>query len=233
MASPQFVAVSGTVVTSAGNGPKSVDKPTGTAEDDLLLLFWFKHYTGGGSSTLSVPSGFTLYDSVAQTSSEHGWSIYSKIAGASEPSTYTVEQTTNSAGNDRVWIATFRDVDTADPFDAAGSKTAGGSPVTTHTMAEVTAGTANATLIALAQERLGNARNFTAPSGMTDVKVTGGVGNDHTVAYLELSASGSTGTKSFASDYNTYSNTFGFTIKAAGGGGGSGAGAAAHYFSQQ
>lgn len=65
------------------SSPCTVNKPTGTAEGDMLLLH--VHLTDDVAP--GVPSGFNLVDLV---SGANGCYVYAKLAGDSEPSTYDI-----------------------------------------------------------------------------------------------------------------------------------------------
>lgn len=83
-------------IGSSGAGDLTVNKPTGTAENDLVVLM----ITQGAGSDVSMtwPSGFTQFANNPFTTGENitmkaAW----KYAGASEPSTYTVGGVTDYA----------------------------------------------------------------------------------------------------------------------------------------
>jgi hypothetical protein len=101
-----------------------VNKPTNTQEDDFMIAILVSTLTSDadGSTMSSAPSGWTLEHDYTQNifgySGQHVY-IYWKVAGASEPSSYTWTWT-DSCG----WaaqIATFRGVDTGSPIHAEGS----------------------------------------------------------------------------------------------------------------
>lgn len=71
---------------TSGNGssPRSVPQPAGVASGDLLLL----HVSSNSNvAPTSVPSGFTLVDSIGTAPTIY---VYAKTAGGSEPATYDV-----------------------------------------------------------------------------------------------------------------------------------------------
>lgn len=79
-----------TATVAAGNSPRTVTKPTGTAENDLLLL----HVAMSLDGTPTVPSGFTLIHASAEVTGTYNIRIYGKTAGASEQADYTVTEST-------------------------------------------------------------------------------------------------------------------------------------------
>jgi len=68
------------------NGDLTLYKPAGTVENDQLLIV-VRH---GGSSAPDPPSGWTIAESA--TVSGNSWAVFTKTAGASEPSSYTVQK---------------------------------------------------------------------------------------------------------------------------------------------
>jgi hypothetical protein len=80
-------------------------KPGGTAQGDIMVAVFTAPYTG--SLTYTAPSGWTLASSHNGGGSVSLWSgLYYKIAGGSEPSSYT--WTCSAAGSLNVGTATFR-----------------------------------------------------------------------------------------------------------------------------
>jgi len=99
-----------------------INKPTGTAQDDFMIALLVSTIASDtdGSTMSSAPSGWTNeYDYIqSATSGQHVY-IYWKVAGASEPSSYTWTWT-SSCG----WVAqitTFRGVDTTSPIHVEGT----------------------------------------------------------------------------------------------------------------
>ncbi len=108
---------SATTETSA-----QVNKPTGTAQDDFMIALLVSTIASDtdGSTMSSAPSGWTNEHDYIQsaTSGQHVY-IYWKVAGASEPSSYTWTWT-SSCG----WVAqitTFRGVNTTSPIHVEGT----------------------------------------------------------------------------------------------------------------
>lgn len=93
------------------------DEPTGTAERDVMLAFvaWDQK-----QRTLTPPAGWTL----SEVNGDGGtldprFAVYYKVAGASEPSTYTFSW--NLSCDAQVAILTYRFVDTVTPINIDGS----------------------------------------------------------------------------------------------------------------
>lgn len=165
-----------------------VDLPSGTTSGDLLVAFIA--YAGYYNPPSSVPSGWTqltwgaYYPTVTVR-------VYYKIAGGSEPSDYTWIWGSNSwyhSGS----IHRITGAATSSPlYVYSGTSGFDETPVAPSVNA-----TASDTLL-LAFAAFTASSTFTPPSGMTEVSDFGGTGMSHTVASLNLSATGSTGSKSF------------------------------------
>ncbi len=114
-----------------------IDKPTGTVSGDLMLAHIALNYSS--SSISAVPSGWTLTDS---DSSNFGGFVYQKIAGGSEPSTYTwsvsVLGSTSAVGAISSWTNPHQTtpVDVKSERANASSTTATGDTITPTTAPE-------------------------------------------------------------------------------------------------
>jgi hypothetical protein len=86
-ANPVILARGQTVTASAASNSRDIDKPAGVAEGDLLLL-----YVGVSNTTATVtpPAGFEPVEGGAITDSGLPIRTFWKVAGPSEPATYTV-----------------------------------------------------------------------------------------------------------------------------------------------
>ena len=216
MASPTYAAIGAITAFSGNDGPVSVAKPSGVVSGTLLLLIWIRGVNA--TSTCVPPSGFTLIEEQG-TSAGHGYAIYYKVAGGSEPSSYTVEQTANFSTADRAFMITYDGADETTPIDAEGTKNQDDG-TTSPDVLSVTAATADTTLVALCLEWSGADRTLSAPSGMTN-RSTRTASPSWAVADVAVSSSGATGNKEFSAGTNANYYTFGFLLKGAGGGGGS------------
>lgn len=110
-------------VTSAVDGDVDgtlvVSKPTGVAQNDLMFSF-----VQANSGTLGAPSGWTQ-EYYFTGGGGVQFVCYSKLAGSSEPTSYTWTKDANS--NNTIWgvaVVAFRGIDTSNPFVI--SSTSGG-----------------------------------------------------------------------------------------------------------
>src|SRR5689334_20429598 len=87
------IQIRGVTTTASGASPRTVNKPTGVAAGDLLLL---QVGLTANIAPTAVPSGFTLVTGAAITGVTDNLRIYAKVADGSEPSTYDV---TFASGN--------------------------------------------------------------------------------------------------------------------------------------
>jgi len=130
-----------------------VDTPAGTQQNDLM--FMVLGFTGGGSPT--TPAGWTQHSSNG-AGGEAQYS-YRRIAGASEPATYTVNF--SAATTIAAWEGSYIGVDTTTPSDVQSGTSTNG---TTHTTNGITTTVSN-DLIVVSYAIIANAA-FTTPSGM-------------------------------------------------------------------
>lgn len=114
---PEFVASASTQNGSSGT-TLTINKPTGTVEGDLMVAVC----AGGfmGSNNYTFPSGWT---EAADLGSANGLSVAYKVAGASEPTNYTINATNNNthAGS----ILTYRYA----AYDTIGTFATGANPL--------------------------------------------------------------------------------------------------------
>lgn len=80
---PSFINGQNSYETGSEN---TVSKPTNTTQNDLLVLFLA--LDNKGSNQFTAPTGFT--ERVSSTTTSYIYKVYTKVAGSSEPSTYTV-----------------------------------------------------------------------------------------------------------------------------------------------
>lgn len=143
-------------------GSLTISKPTGTTSGDLLIAV-----IGGTKS--STPSGWTQLSDVDSGGSSTGHVyVYYKIAGGSEPSSYTFNQSGSSSFYTPGAILCYRGIDGTTPIDTSHSSSSGMSGGgTDYTTATVTAsGTQWALSYALAyQSGSTTVRTFTEGSG--------------------------------------------------------------------
>ena len=82
MAAPTFVASASNAQATAGTGPLTTTKPTGTANGDLVLIY-VAMASGTGATPTTPSGGFTV---LAIQGASY---LYGKIA-SSEPASYDV-----------------------------------------------------------------------------------------------------------------------------------------------
>jgi hypothetical protein len=118
MAKPVFRAITGPAVQSAST-TWTIAKPTGVVSGDVMLATF--SYEGPSSSVTggTVPSGWTIATTPAAIGWPHAGVIYYKVAGGSEPSSYTWTLTTAESGVSR--IVAYSSVDTTTPIHAASA----------------------------------------------------------------------------------------------------------------
>ncbi len=134
------VAISAPSPASNNVSAVTVPLPVGTAGNDLLLAVIA--YRGGDTSGIAASAGWTQVTSTVD-GALLGITVYSRIATASEPATYTW---TLSPGNRAAGaIITFRGVDTTNPIAAYGTSINGAS--TSLTAPSITPGVANSMLV--------------------------------------------------------------------------------------
>jgi RHS repeat-associated protein len=131
----------GTATTGAlAASSVAVPKPVGTQTGDLLLaqIAWT---AAAGIPSLTAPTGWTLVNNTANTSSTE--SIYWHVAGASEPATYnfTFSAPTEATGA----IVGYTGADPNTPIDASAAAT--DTNTTSHVAPAVTTTGANETLL--------------------------------------------------------------------------------------
>src|ERR1044072_2712231 len=97
------------------DGTFVVSKPTGTAQGDVMFTF-VNTFNGAQPS---VPSGWTLAKNQNNATPSLGTYVYWKVAGASEPSTYSwgLDPGLDLAAN--IAVHTYRGVDTTNPVGTA------------------------------------------------------------------------------------------------------------------
>lgn len=134
-----------TVATAEGGGPSLINKPTGTVEGDLLVGFFIDDATG---QTLNLPAGWTAIGTQFNDGIMHGILGY-KIAGASEPSTYTWSIT----GSTTYPMAHIIRVDTFDASTPIGNTTFSTGNSNTRTIPAVDTTNSNSKILAFSAAR--------------------------------------------------------------------------------
>lgn len=167
------------------------NKPTGVVSGDVMLA-WIYVDTNGTIS--AAPSGWTQLDSQASatTGQTYNMYVYYKVAGASEPTSYS--WTASSPQYCEIALVAFSGVDTTTPIDAHGIRDAGSTAsLVTPT---ITTSAANDCLVALLVCWNGNGgasaqNSYTLP--------TNGAfsGNDEWLEYKLNASTGSNGNQTF------------------------------------
>jgi hypothetical protein len=171
-------------------GTTSINKPAGTVEGDLLIAM----FGDFASSTFTPPAGWTALGSVYSAGGTNAQVFY-KIAGASEPSSYTW----TIPGADYPFAAMLRydSVDTSTPTAAIAGAAASG---TSKTIPGVTTANDNSRIIAFAASCYPTG----APSGMTQRASWLNFGGLMHGAYdEEIASAGATGTRTLPAADNT------------------------------
>ena len=175
---------------NSGDTTLAINKPAGTAQNDVMIA---SVAIRPNSATVTPPSGWTL---VRRTDSTSGTSnsllVYRKVAGASEPGSYTwiLDSGHTGAGGG---IESFSGVDTANPINVEAYST--GFATYWPQTPSVTTTVANAMVVASYSISNGNTWENPPPSGMTQgFQATGGSEMIQANYALQASA-GATGTK--------------------------------------
>ena len=177
---------------SATNTPITgitISKPTGTTTNDVLLAALTIR---GAAITITPPSGWTQVRSDASGSTVNQ-TIYRKVAGGSEPSSYafTFSDPVSAAVGG---IVGYTGVDTTTPIDVSGGQANASS--TSVTAPSVTTTVANTQLVAFFGTA--NDTTFSAASGMTERYDTDADGSSQVAGAADdvaQAAAGASGTK--------------------------------------
>ena len=210
-----LVNTANVVNTTAGTSIV-VNKPTSTASGHVMAAAIY----ATGAQTITPPSGWTLQASETGSASNRVW-LYTKVAGGSEPSSYT--WTLGTSGKNAGWIGTYSSVDTTTPLDAATNGTFSSNAATQAT--SLTIANANAVMLiaALGRHAFGAAQSMTSSDG-TDTadmaqNTSTGSGSDLS-CYVFRSTAQSTGAKTRTLTASATQQTFDYaaiSLKAAAG----------------
>jgi hypothetical protein len=188
------VTYRGVAEDNRGTGASAiVNKPTGVVEGDYLICVQTCDLNGSLAG-MTAPSGWVERGSSSR--SDVGFmKVWTKVAGPSEPTTYTFPDPGGAQDCAIILAATGQDPNS--PI-AAGPTFASGAASTSHPAPSV-AGVANGLLVtAHAAGTGGTTRSYTPPSGMTE-RQESGASTGATIVLelntLDLAAGGQTGTK--------------------------------------
>lgn len=138
----------------------TINKPTGTAEDDILVAFIYSSDGTDAFGSVTVPSGWTAVGSIEVGGGGNG-GCWRKVAGASEGSSYTWSNI-NSSHLIGV-IGAYSGGDTTTPIHK-NAQTNGSIPVSTS----VTTTNTDCLGIAWSAADLASSQTFSSTEGMTE-----------------------------------------------------------------
>ncbi|PZF84155.1 PKD domain-containing protein [Jiangella anatolica] len=199
----------------------TVDKPAGTASGDVLVMWAYQH--DGTNPNITWPAGFTEISELAATGTNFTIGAAWKLAGGSEPSTYTISNGNGDSGTDQyVGIAAFTGAHTTAPFPG-GSFSIGsaGSPDVLTLPAGPVTGTNGGMLFGAWAVKCDSATtpaSATVPGSMTSrgqgqTSVGAGGFSFGTWGTEALSATGSTGTRTATATRNPH-GFYGYVLMA-------------------
>lgn len=177
--------VSGTdLVCDTTGSPTTVTLPT-YAEDDIIFFIADNREDDPEPGVTTAPSGYTQLGVkefyVASAPSIDGFAvvIYWKIASSSESNPSITWDTLTVAGN-CAWVAVYRGMDTATPFDVSVAQGNSGGRQVKYTPPDVTTNTNAAMVLSFALQPDNNAFSLTVPASFTlDYTDISGTGSDH------------------------------------------------------
>ncbi len=177
----------------------TIPRPLGAQAGDVLIA-QVDFHTHDFVGTITAPSGWTTIRVDNDTNHEMQ-GVFWKLAGASEPATYTFVNTTGDTNREGTGaITSYRGVDRTNPVDAHAATTypGGDSSIVAPSVTTTMAGTK---LLALLGQRANGP--VTAPTGMTKrYEINAGNQCLVTMADENRAAVGATGTRTFASADN-------------------------------
>ncbi|HEX9730119.1 MAG TPA: hypothetical protein VGA37_16605, partial [Gemmatimonadales bacterium] len=173
----------------------TINKPTGTVQDDVMIA---SVAVRPSSSTITPPTGWTLIRTDTWDSGiTEILSTYRKVAGASEPASYSwgLTASTGAVGG----ILSFSGVDTTTPIDVSnGQQVNTGDDVAAPSVTTTVANTMLVTAHAVTSSGTSGSA-WTPPTGMTeavDVSSSSGTGGESIeLNYVLQASAGATGTK--------------------------------------
>jgi hypothetical protein len=184
---PTFVAAATPVGDNVAS--KAINKPTGTLEGDVMVTVVHT----ASDRTITPPSGWTHI----HTSSvgDHQVAVYRKVAGASEPGSYTWG--ISSSTTFILHCLTYRGVDSSTPVD--DEATAGSASTSSLNAPSVTTGRNRMVLVAAGFK---NSTTVSTPSGTTSRSYFEGNGAStfasSRVCDFAQESAGATGAKTFS-----------------------------------
>jgi hypothetical protein len=153
----------------------TLNRPTVSAGDVMIAGIAIQD---GSIPNVTAPSGWTQ---ILRTDNDVNVTLitYRKVAGASEPSTYTwtIDEQTKATGG----ITPYSGVDTASPVDASAGNTGFGPTATTSAIS-----TSNTNEMVIAVYANDVAKSFSTPTGMTEKYDLPHTNSGPTIAYDEI-----------------------------------------------
>jgi hypothetical protein len=187
------IALRGSPTTATGTGADLVvNCPTGVVAGDVLIA-WESVYN---STSYQTPSGWTRLFHGGGASGSYAYSAcYYKVAGSSEPATYTFS-TSNSGIAKTITLTAWTGVDNTNPINIYDTGTTNKvSPTITTTID-------NCIVLTLVGSGTRSGTTYTAPGGTTgDSALLANNGafssNQSGVAHFTQASAGATGTKTW------------------------------------
>lgn len=166
MAAPVYEANS---YTGAFGTSVAVTKPTGVVSGDLLIGICTSDDTGATADTWSTAeSGWTKEGEVGDATTDVKAAIFTKIAGGSEPASYTFDATVSTRIN--AWVLRISGADTTTPLNV-GLVTTAGSDTTALVITAGTTTVADCLCIAVAAYDGGDSGGFDwTGTGWTEIE---------------------------------------------------------------
>lgn len=143
------------------NAPLTINVPGGTLQNDVMIA---SVGVRPSSTTITAPAGWTLVRRIDNgAANTNSLAVYRKVAGASEPASYTwsFSGATLAVGG----IQSFLNIDTTNPIDVESTGQATPS-ATTHATQSVTTTVDNAIIVT--SHSYASSRTWTPPAGMTE-----------------------------------------------------------------
>lgn len=195
-----ITATGSTTVADATTGASvTIPRPLGAQAGDVLIA-QVDFHTHSFVGTITAPSGWTTVRVDNDTNHEMQ-GVFWKVAGASEPASYTFVNTTADTNREGTGaITSYRGVDRTNPIDAHAATTypSGASSIVAPSVTTTIAGTK---LLALLGQRANGP--VTPPTGMTErYEINAGNQCLVTMADENRAAVGATGTRTFTSADN-------------------------------
>ena len=199
-----------------GAGSIILDKPTGTVQNDVMVAVIGGNGNWAGVLGITPPAGWTLVRKIDNSTGQYypTVAVYYKVAGASEPSSYTFTFSNYSGGVYAAGsISSFYGVNTASPIDVENGQTVANSSSTTTSYSTPSITTSSSEQILIGAFTGNCASSWTPPSGMTEIVDRVGGCTSMSVAY-QTHTSGATGAKTATAASSSYGGAILVALKA-------------------